>query len=131
MPSAAASPQVLEAKLEAAAVGVDAAPAHVRLLLRELPAHLALAKRVGHSLDGYRLNVLRIGVDMLCAGSFQTLMSNAPLFKLVREAQATAELSLSVDASAQTLRRLTELPTLLGSVDKFGNRLFMGARQLL
>ena len=57
----------------------------------------------------------------------QTLMSNAPLFELVNEAHATAELSLSADAAVQALGRLTALPTLLSSADKFGNRLFMGA----
>ena len=117
----------LDAKLEAAAAGVQAAPAHVRVLLRELPAHLALARSGGHALEGYRLNVLRVACDMSCTGAFQTLMSNAPLFELVNEAHATAELSLSADAAVQALGRLTALPTLLSSADKFGNRLFMGA----
>lgn len=43
---------------------------------------------MGQSLEGYRLNVLRVCIDMSCTGHFQTLMSNAPLFELVKEAQA-------------------------------------------
>ena len=43
----------------------------MRLLLRELPAHLALARSGGHALEGYRLNVLRIACDMSCTGAFQ------------------------------------------------------------
>ena len=37
----------LDVKLQAAAAGVAAAPAHVRVLLRELPAHLAIARSGG------------------------------------------------------------------------------------
>ena len=71
--------------------------------------------------------MLRVALDMSCTGAFQTLMSHAPLFELVNEAHATAELSLSADVAVQTLARLTALPSLLSSADKFGNQLFMGA----
>ena len=57
--------------------------------------------------------MLRVALDMSCTGAFQTLMSHAPLFELVNEAHATAELSLGADAAVQTLARLTALPTLL------------------
>ena len=84
----------LDDRLQEAQAGVGASPSHIQAILRDLPVHLSMAKKVGYSLEGYRLNVLRVVMDMSAPGCFQTLMSNAPLFELVKEIQVASELSI-------------------------------------
>jgi len=97
-------------------------PIEATSILRELPAHLTACDNVDADLQGLRLNILRVVLELSKPGTFSLLSQSAALTSLVRELHTVTALSYAVDSTESLIKQL-EPTELLADASKL-DRLF-------